>query len=119
MALRIGLISSLAQQTPRDSDTIWPSRRLSEEESFSGVNNKSTRSLPSARAQRKATTALSMPPDTPTTAPLRWSSLKTILRMASAMRLASTAGSIFKISAEIADDDFTALYPLKGLLSGG
>jgi len=27
------------------------------------------------------------------------------------MRLASTAGSIFKISAEIADDDFTGLFP--------
>ncbi len=75
-----------------------PSRRLSGDESDSGVNKVTTRSGPSARAHRNATTLLSMPPETPITAPCRFNCLYTTSRIRSEIRSTSAAGSIFKIS---------------------
>src|SRR5580698_8736651 len=88
------------------SATVFPRRKLSADESASGVNKTRTRSGPSARAHRNATTALSMPPETPTTAPLRRSFLNTRSRMLAAIRSASDAGSIFRMSGDTAEEAF-------------
>src|SRR6185436_1851905 len=55
-----------------------------------------TRSGPSARALSAATSELSMPPEMPTTTPLRLSSSPTISRMRASMRAASASQSISK-----------------------
>jgi hypothetical protein len=64
------------------------------------MNRPKTRSAPKARTERAATTLLSIPPDNPTTTPLRLSCLNTCSRIALLIRSASRHESSFSWSAE-------------------
>src|SRR5580700_549541 len=107
----MGVMFSSTEGAPMLPATIFPRRKLSGDESASGVNRTRTRSGPNARAQRNATTALSMPPETPTTAPLRRSLLNTRSRMLVAIRSVSAAASIFRMSGETAGEAFIDFLP--------
>ena len=61
----------VAAERSNSAASIPPRRRASVEESRSGSRSPRTRSGPSARAKRAATTELSIPPDIATTAPRR------------------------------------------------
>ena len=91
-------MSSSTDRIPRLSVSMRPRLRLSGEDSDSGMKRATTRSLPRARAHSAATTLLSMPPDTPRTAPFRRKSLNTTSRIPATMRSTSLAGSMRKSS---------------------
>jgi hypothetical protein len=67
---------------PSRAESSRPSRSESAEESRSGIKIPSTRSGPRAKAARAATTALSTPPEIPTTTPFRRSVSSTCTRIA-------------------------------------
>ncbi len=67
-------MSSTTAGVPSFVVSMRPSVRDSGDESRSGMNSTCTRSAPNARAHRQVTTELSIPPESPTTMPRRFSS---------------------------------------------
>ena len=69
---------------------------MSGSESASGISSASVRSGPKARAHSPTVTELSMPPETPTTAPRRRSRGPTIVRSAATISSATRSASIVR-----------------------
>ena len=86
--------------TPRCSAIILPRRSESSDESRSGMNSPSTLSLPRARVHSVATTELSIPPDSPTTAPRRRQACMTCCRIACSISSATLVASMESTSFE-------------------
>ncbi len=93
-------MSSTTYRIPSCSASSRPSRSASSDESRSGSSSPNTRSAPSARVARVATTELSTPPDIATTTPRRRRSPRTMDRICASIPSASRRGSIWRASRE-------------------